>query len=57
MQLSHLKFVKSFEGGYGDGGRCHLLDGEVDEEVGGMVAMEVGEKRNRHTKNLSIVLY
>ena len=32
-------------------------DGEVDEEVDGKVAMEIGEKRNRHTKNLSIVLY
>ena len=30
-----------------------VADGEVDDEVGGMVAMEVGEKRNCHT--LSIV--
>ena len=30
-----------------------VVDGEFDEEVGGKVAMEVGEKRNCHT--LSIV--
>ena len=27
-----------------------VVDGEVGEEVGGMVAMEVGEKKNCHSK-------